>query len=217
MPEFSTMVEALRARADRQGDRPTFAFLRNGEVEIDRLTFEELDARARGLAVTLRQFVRAGDRALLVYAPGLEFVEALFGCLYAGIVAVPVSPPRRAAFADKLFAIAQDCEVRAILTDGACREKVEQAGTFADATVVAEQSVIKVDSDLPPEIVALVSCGVATGWGSAVHRAHVGPGDVVVVVGCGGVGINAVQGAAMAGARTVVAVDPVPFKQEMAL
>jgi NDMA-dependent alcohol dehydrogenase len=92
-----------------------------------------------------------------------------------------------------------------------------KCGTFADATVVAEQSVIKVDSDLPPEIVALVSCGVATGWGSAVHRAKVGPGDVVVVVGCGGVGINAVQGAAMAGARTVVAVDPVPFKQEMAL
>ena len=91
-----------------------------------------------------------------------------------------------------------------------------KCGTFADVTVVAEPSVIKVDSDLPPEVVALVSCGVATGWGSAVHRAQVQPGDVVVVVGCGGVGINAVQGAVMAGARIVAAVDPVPLKQEMA-
>jgi NDMA-dependent alcohol dehydrogenase len=91
-----------------------------------------------------------------------------------------------------------------------------KCGTFADVTVVAEPSVIKVDGDLPPEVVALVSCGVATGWGSAVHRAQVQAGDVVVVVGCGGVGINAVQGAVMAGARIVAAVDPVPLKQEMA-
>jgi NDMA-dependent alcohol dehydrogenase len=91
-----------------------------------------------------------------------------------------------------------------------------KCGTFADVTLVAEPSVIKVDSDLPPEVVALVSCGVATGWGSAVHRAQVQAGDVVVVVGCGGVGINAVQGAVMSGARIVAAVDPVPLKQEMA-
>jgi acyl-CoA synthetase (AMP-forming)/AMP-acid ligase II len=157
MPEFSTMVDALRTRADRQADRATFAFLRNGEVEVDRLTFGELDARARGLAVTLREFAREGDRVLLVYAPGLQFVEALFGCLYAGVVAVPVSPPRRAAFADKLFAIAQDCEVRAILTDGACREKVEQAGTFADATMLATDSIEKT------ELLAR-----ASGWRSGV-------------------------------------------------
>jgi S-(hydroxymethyl)glutathione dehydrogenase/alcohol dehydrogenase len=90
-----------------------------------------------------------------------------------------------------------------------------KCGTFADVTLVAEPSVIKVDGDLAHEVVALVSCGVATGWGSAVHRAQVQAGDVVVV-GCGGVGINAVQGAVMAGARVVAAVDPVPLKQEMA-
>jgi S-(hydroxymethyl)glutathione dehydrogenase/alcohol dehydrogenase len=91
-----------------------------------------------------------------------------------------------------------------------------KCGTFARHTVLSEQSVIKVDPDLPAPAVALVSCGVATGWGSAVHRAGTVAGDVVVVVGCGGVGMNAVQGAAMAGARVVVAVDPVGFKREAA-
>jgi S-(hydroxymethyl)glutathione dehydrogenase/alcohol dehydrogenase len=92
-----------------------------------------------------------------------------------------------------------------------------KCGTFAEHTLVSEQSVVKVDSDLPPTAVALVSCGVATGWGSAVRRAGTIAGDVVVVVGVGGVGINAVQGAVMAGARVVVAVDPVEFKRETAL
>jgi NDMA-dependent alcohol dehydrogenase len=91
-----------------------------------------------------------------------------------------------------------------------------KCGTFARHSILSEQSVIKVDSSLPPAIVALVSCGVATGWGSAVHRAGTIAGDVVVVVGCGGVGMNAVQGASMSGAKVVVAVDPVEFKRQSA-
>ncbi len=92
-----------------------------------------------------------------------------------------------------------------------------KVGTFAEHSVVHEASLVKVESDLPLSVVALVSCGVTTGWGSAVYRAEVKPGDTVVVVGVGGVGINAVQGARMAGARNVVAVDPVVFKQKAAL
>jgi S-(hydroxymethyl)glutathione dehydrogenase/alcohol dehydrogenase len=61
-----------------------------------------------------------------------------------------------------------------------------------------------------------VGCGVTTGWGSAVYAAEVQPGESVVVIGCGGVGMNAVQGAALAGARHVVAVDPLEFKREQA-
>jgi S-(hydroxymethyl)glutathione dehydrogenase/alcohol dehydrogenase len=91
-----------------------------------------------------------------------------------------------------------------------------KCGTFSRHTLLSELSVVKVDSDLPPAVVALVSCGVATGWGSAVHRAGTVAGDVVVVAGCGGVGMNAIQGAAAAGARVVVAVDPVRFKRDMA-
>jgi S-(hydroxymethyl)glutathione dehydrogenase/alcohol dehydrogenase len=90
-------------------------------------------------------------------------------------------------------------------------------GTFAEYTCVAEASVIKVEPDLPLDAVALVSCGVATGWGSATKRAEVRPGDTVVVVGIGGIGINAVQGAAAAGAKRVIAIDPLEFKREKAM
>jgi S-(hydroxymethyl)glutathione dehydrogenase/alcohol dehydrogenase len=67
------------------------------------------------------------------------------------------------------------------------------------------------------DVAALVSCGVATGWGSAVERAGTRPGDVVAVIGVGGIGINAVQGARAVGARAVIAIDPVEFKREKAL
>ena len=91
-----------------------------------------------------------------------------------------------------------------------------KCGTFSRHSLVSEQSLVKVDADLPPSAVALVSCGVATGWGSAVYRAGTVAGDVVAVVGCGGIGMNAIQGAAMAGARAIVAVDPVALKRQKA-
>ena len=89
-------------------------------------------------------------------------------------------------------------------------------GTFAHHTVSHERSFIRIDSDLPLERACLVACCVSTGWGSAVHRARVQPGDVVAVLGAGGVGAAAIQGARMAGARRIVAVDPVAFKRERA-
>ena len=89
-------------------------------------------------------------------------------------------------------------------------------GTFAPVTVVNEASCIKIDDWIPLEKAALVGCGVTTGWGSAVNAANVQAGDTAVVIGLGGVGINAVQGAAMAGARYVVAVDPNAWKLEAA-
>ncbi len=112
-----------------------------------------------------------------------------------------------------------------MITDGTHRHHVDgqpvtllaKLGTFAEVTCVSEMSVIKVDPDLPLECVALVSCGVATGWGSATRRADIQVGDTVVVVGIGGIGMNAVQGARMAGATRIVAVDPLEFKRETAM
>lgn len=92
-----------------------------------------------------------------------------------------------------------------------------QLGTFAEHLLVSEDAVIKVEPDLPWHAVALVSCGVATGYGSAVHRADVEPGDTVAVIGVGGIGINAVQGARIAGAKRIIAIDPVEFKREKAM
>ncbi|MGH3164423.1 MAG: zinc-binding dehydrogenase, partial [Trebonia sp.] len=83
--------------------------------------------------------------------------------------------------------------------------------------VIHQNSVVKIDGDLPLEEAALVGCGVPTGWGSAVNTANVSPGDTVAVFGVGGIGINAVQGARYAGARNVIAVDPVELKRAKAL
>jgi S-(hydroxymethyl)glutathione dehydrogenase/alcohol dehydrogenase len=90
-------------------------------------------------------------------------------------------------------------------------------GTFSERSVVSRNSVVKVDDDIPLDKAALVGCGVPTGWGSAVYSADVRPGDTVVIFGIGGVGINAVQGAKHAGARDIIAVDPVEFKRTKAL
>jgi NDMA-dependent alcohol dehydrogenase len=89
--------------------------------------------------------------------------------------------------------------------------------TFSEWSTVATQSAIKVSKDISLEAACLTSCGVATGWGSAVRSADVSAGDVVIVMGIGGIGINAVQGASQAGASVVIAVDPVPMKRRESL
>ncbi|MFF3896340.1 NDMA-dependent alcohol dehydrogenase [Streptomyces sp. NPDC001812] len=89
-------------------------------------------------------------------------------------------------------------------------------GTFSERTVVHETSVVKIDQDIPFEVACLLGCGVPTGWGSSVNIGKVRPGETVVVVGIGGIGANAVQGARLAGAQNIVAVDPVAFKTDQA-
>ena len=109
-------------------------------------------------------------------------------------------------------------------TDGSFRGKVDGAGagqmcgisTFCEHTLIDATSAVKVSDDIPLDKACLVGCGVGTGWGSAVNSAEVKPGQTVIVMGCGGIGMNAVQGAAHAGATNVIAVDPVSFKTEIA-
>ncbi|CRK56109.1 Alcohol dehydrogenase [Alloactinosynnema sp. L-07] len=90
-------------------------------------------------------------------------------------------------------------------------------GTFSQWGVIHQNSCVKVDDDLPLEKAVLVGCGVPTGWGSAVNTAKVQPGDTVAVYGIGGIGINAVQGARLAGAKNIVAIDPLENKREKAM
>jgi NDMA-dependent alcohol dehydrogenase len=90
-------------------------------------------------------------------------------------------------------------------------------GTFSEYTVVPGASVVKVDDGTSLDKAALVGCGVTTGYGSAVRTAEVKAGETVVVMGIGGIGINAVQGARIAGARHIIAIDPVEFKREKAM
>ena len=88
--------------------------------------------------------------------------------------------------------------------------------TFCEHTLVDVSSAVKVDKDLPLDKICLAGCGVGTGWGSAVNSAEVRPGQTVIVMGTGGVGVHAVQGAAHAGASRVIAVDPIEMKREVA-
>lgn len=111
-----------------------------------------------------------------------------------------------------------------MIADGAYRHRAQgqdlnrmaQLGTFSEHMLLNESSVIKVEEDLPLDVVCLVSCGVATGVGSAQNRAQVKSGDTVVVVGIGGIGANAVQGARLNGAARIVAIDTNPDRQEKA-
>lgn len=115
--------------------------------------------------------------------------------------------------------------VKGMVTDGTDRHFLDGAGallfaklgTFSQYATVAEVSLIRLDEDIPFEAAALVGCGVATGWGSAVKRAGIQPGDFAIVVGIGGLGVAALQGARTAGAETLVAIDPVAYKREVAM
>lgn len=89
-------------------------------------------------------------------------------------------------------------------------------GTFADEVVVPAVGAPKVDPDVPFDIAALIACGVLTGVGAVLNTAKVEPGSTVAVIGCGGVGISVIQGARLAGAGTIVAIDPIEGKHETA-
>jgi S-(hydroxymethyl)glutathione dehydrogenase / alcohol dehydrogenase len=111
----------------------------------------------------------------------------------------------------------------ATLEDGTCRfhrdgEQIHHYNTssFAERSVVPARTAIPVDPALPLAQLALMGCAVMTGVGAVLNTARVRPGDSVAVVGCGGVGLNVVQGASIAGATTIVAVDPGPGKLELA-
>jgi len=111
------------------------------------------------------------------------------------------------------------------ITDGTSRHHAQGKdlglmcllGTFANHTVVNEASCIKIDKDIPLDKACLLGCGVVTGWGSAVYAAETAPGDIVAVVGVGGIGANAIQGARMAGAKQIWAIDPIEGKREKAM
>ena len=114
-----SLVELLRFRAAVQPLATAYTFLRDGEQESDFLTYEVLDRRSRAIAAQLQSLCRPGDRALLLYQPGLEFISAFFGCLYAGLVAVPAYPPsltRSDRALARLRAIAADAHPAVILS-----------------------------------------------------------------------------------------------------
>jgi amino acid adenylation domain-containing protein len=127
--EPATVVELLRRRACEQPTQLAYTFLLDGEGEEARLTYGELDARARAIATLLQSLDVTGGRVLLLYPSGLDYIAAFFGCLYAGVVAVPAYPPRPAAQNrnfPRLRAIVNDCSPTVALSTGAILGAVEK-------------------------------------------------------------------------------------------
>jgi amino acid adenylation domain-containing protein len=121
-----TIVQSLRKRSARDERSLAYAFLAQGEVAAS-LTVGELDARARALGGALQHAGAAGERVALLFPPGLDFIVAFFGCLYAGAVAVPALPPRRRGQDPRLQAIFRDARPRVALTSADRLESLESA------------------------------------------------------------------------------------------
>jgi acyl-CoA synthetase (AMP-forming)/AMP-acid ligase II len=126
--EFSTLVEILRWRAIQQPEQRTYTYLVDGEAEGDHLTYAALDSQARSLGAMLQSYRASGERALLLYPAGLEFITAFFGCLYAGVIAVPLPPPNPAQpqrTLPRLRAIVSDAQPSVVLTTSAILSNAE--------------------------------------------------------------------------------------------
>ena len=106
--EFSSLVEMLRHRAAEQPNDPAYIFLPDRGAERLSLSFAELYAEARLVAANLAERGQKGDRAVLLFSPGLDFIVAFFACLLAGVIAVPLMVPRRASSMDASAAILAD-------------------------------------------------------------------------------------------------------------
>jgi acyl-CoA synthetase (AMP-forming)/AMP-acid ligase II len=128
-PPNTNLVEQLRYWAEAQPDQIAFYFLNDGEDDVIRVTFDQLDRQARAIAATLAAEGISGERVLLLYPPGLDFIAGFFGCLYAGATAVPAFPPRRNRNTTRIQSISDDAEAKAALT---VSETLDRTLTFLD-------------------------------------------------------------------------------------
>jgi acyl-CoA synthetase (AMP-forming)/AMP-acid ligase II len=116
---FKSVTQLIRSRAESAGDALACTFLQNGETEAGRLSYADIDLGSRAVAAALQEISSVGDRVLLMYPPGLEFITGFLGCLYAGIVAVPAyapNPARPERYMQRLSAIAESADARIFLT-----------------------------------------------------------------------------------------------------
>ncbi len=153
MQETTTLVDLLQFRALQRPHKAAFTFLQDGETAAYSLTYQALEQKARSIAAQLQTLVTRGDnasptigdRALLLYPPGLEFISAFFGCLYAQVVAVPAYPPRRNQNLARLQAIVADTQATVVLTTTALlsnREAwVNQAPELAEVQWLATDDI----------------------------------------------------------------------------
>src|SRR5947209_387761 len=148
-----TLVELLRLRSATRPESAAYIFIKDDGLEEVRLTHAELDRRARRIASTLLAGARAGERALLLYPAGLDFVAAFFGCLYAGVIAVPAHSPRSAredsSMRARLEAVARDAEPALALTTS--RILAHSEALLAQSPNLRRMRWLAVDDELAPD------------------------------------------------------------------
>ena len=120
----SSIVDVLNTRARIQPDQPSYVFL-SGGAEVDRLTFAQLQRRARAVAARLQEMNAQNERALLLYPAGLDYVVAFYACLYGKVVAVPAYPPRMNQNLRRLLAIIDDAKPTVALTTSAIFSRLQ--------------------------------------------------------------------------------------------
>jgi acyl-CoA synthetase (AMP-forming)/AMP-acid ligase II/acyl carrier protein len=123
--EFSTLVDLLNNRSDNQPNQTAYIFLEEGETESCQLTYQQLDQQAKAIAASLQSIAKPGERALMLYPPGIEFLIAFFGCLYAGMIPVPAYPPRSNHNLTRLESIISDAEANFVLTTTPVLDKIK--------------------------------------------------------------------------------------------
>src|SRR5436305_9258649 len=127
--ERLTLVDILRWRAQHSPQREAYTFLLNGETKPTQMTYADLDHQARCIARLLQDRVAPGERVLLLYPPGLEYITAIFGCFYAGVVGIPAYPPRLNQGLMRIQTILQDAQASAALTTSTILPSMQR--TFA--------------------------------------------------------------------------------------
>ncbi|HSU81527.1 MAG TPA: fatty acyl-AMP ligase, partial [Thermoanaerobaculia bacterium] len=194
-PRVATLAEALRLRATLTPERRAYTFLADGEEEAESLDYRELDEKARAIAAALRRTCAVGDRALLLYPPGLDFVAAFFGCLYAGVIAVPAYPPRSPRMLPRLRSILEDSSPAVAMSTAAASARVAgwlaREGTTLSwlatdeipASVAAEWR----DPELPGEALAFLqytSGSTSTPKGVMVSHGNLAHNQRVIQAAC---------------------------------
>ncbi len=183
VPPKTNLMDSLRFWATHSSESTAFCFLRDGESDEICWTYEELDRRARMVAAKLQSMNMVGQRALLLYPPGLDFVAGFFGCLYSGTIAVPAYPPRRNRNMNRIQAISDNAEATAALSVHEVTDRVsgllDQAPHLKNLAWIPTDTLEDelVDQWTPPELkpdtfAALQYTSGSTGTPKGVVLAH---------------------------------------------
>jgi len=138
--QFNTLIDLLHHRTLNQPEQKTYTFLQDGETETDSLTYETLEKQAKAIAANLQSLDAKGERVLLLYPPGLEFMAGFFGCLYAGAIAIPANPPRPNQSLSRIEAIAADAGAKFVLTTTPLLAYLK--GRFAENSILATMQLL---------------------------------------------------------------------------